>query len=220
MHVPAAHTASLISNQRAAWLRCRVIESEDGQPSYSASPQITHVSAFTIGGTVEAVNAETIVEEPLGLSEGVSGQRLPLERKPVVAVGAVRVLEVATETGWREWNEVNTFAESGEDDEHFLLDAVTGEVVLGPAVRMLDGSLRRYGAVPPKGAMLRLASYQTGGGRRGNVDAKDADDPQVVDPVRRVCGKSPRQPAAASTARTSRTRRVAARWPCVRATAP
>ena len=39
----------------------------------------------------------------------------------------------------------------------------------GPAVRQGDGTLRQYGAVPPKGAHLRLAVYRTGGGTRGNV---------------------------------------------------
>ena len=169
VHVPAAHVASLISNQRAGWLRCRVVETEEGQPEYSASPLITRASAFTVGGTVDGAHAERIEGELLGLAEGVSGQRFPLKRRPVVAGEAPHVLEVAGETGWCAWQEVSTFAESGEDDEDFLLDAVAGEVVLGPAVRMEDGTLRRYGAVPGKGAQLRLASYRTGGGRRGNV---------------------------------------------------
>jgi predicted phage baseplate assembly protein len=168
LHVPHAHEASLVANQRAGWLRCRVIESEEGQPSYAASPQIKEASAFTIGGTIETVNAETVVEETIGISEGVSGQRFPLKRSPVVA-DEDHVLEVAADDGWREWREVRTFADSGEDDEHYLIDAAAGEAVFGPAVRMPDGVLRRFGAVPPKGAVLRLASYRTGGGRRGNV---------------------------------------------------
>lgn len=169
LHVPAGHEASLVVNQRAGWLRCRVVESKEDQRSYAASPQIKRASAFTIGGTTDTVNAETIAAETLGLSEGVSGQRFPLKRRPVVAGDADHVLEVAANGGWREWREVKTFAESGQDDEHFLLDAAAGEIVLGPAVRMSDGELRRFGAVPPKGAVLRLASYRTGGGRRGNV---------------------------------------------------
>jgi predicted phage baseplate assembly protein len=36
-------------------------------------------------------------------------------------------------------------------------------------VRLADGALRRYGAVPPKGAHVRLREYRTGGGRGGNV---------------------------------------------------
>jgi predicted phage baseplate assembly protein len=49
------------------------------------------------------------------------------------------------------------------------LDRTIGEVAFGPAVREPDGSLRRYGAVPPNGARLRVRRYRTGGGRRGNV---------------------------------------------------
>ncbi len=63
------------------------------------------------------------------------------------------------------------FAESGPDDLHFRLDHVAGEVQFGPAVRLADGSLRHYGAVPPRGATLLLTSYRSGGGRRGNVTA-------------------------------------------------
>jgi predicted phage baseplate assembly protein len=36
-------------------------------------------------------------------------------------------------------------------------------------VRERDGSLTQHGAVPPKGAMLRLRAYRTGGGAAGNV---------------------------------------------------
>jgi predicted phage baseplate assembly protein len=169
LHVPADHQASLIANQRAGWLRCRIVESKEDQRSYVASPQIKQASAFTIGGTTDAFNAETIEHETLGLSEGVSGQRFPLKRRPVVAGDRDHVLEVAANGGWREWREVNSFVESGEEDEHFLVDAAAGEVAFGPAVRMPDGTLRCFGAVPPKGAALRLVSYRTGGGRRGNV---------------------------------------------------
>ena len=61
------------------------------------------------------------------------------------------------------------FAYSGPADRHFLLDAASGEVTFGPGVREPDGSLRQYGAVPPSGATLRIRSYRTGGGRKGNV---------------------------------------------------
>jgi predicted phage baseplate assembly protein len=79
------------------------------------------------------------------------------------------VLEVAGEEGWEEWQETSTFAGGRSRHKRFVLDAVAGEVVLGPAVRLPDGSLQRFGAVPPKGAVLRLASYRTGGGQCGNV---------------------------------------------------
>jgi predicted phage baseplate assembly protein len=41
-----------------------------------------------------------------------------------------------------------------------------------PAVREADGSLRGFGAVPPKGAPLRVPEYLTGGGPAGNVAAR------------------------------------------------
>jgi predicted phage baseplate assembly protein len=172
VHVPASHAASVISKQRAGWLRCRVVDSEEGQPSYSASPQIEQISAFTVGGTVPAVNSELVEDETLGMSEGVSGERFPLQRRPVVATDAEHVLEIAAEDGWRVWTEVTSFADSGQDDEHFVLDAAAGDVVLGPAVRTEDGQMRRFGAAPAKGATLRLKSYRTGGGRQGNVTAR------------------------------------------------
>jgi predicted phage baseplate assembly protein len=52
-----------------------------------------------------------------------------------------------------------------------MLDPRTGEVRLGPAVRLEDGSVHQYGAIPPKGATVRLVSYRTGGGSEGNVAA-------------------------------------------------
>src|SRR5207244_7286993 len=48
-------------------------------------------------------------------------------------------------------------------------DAYTDPGHPGPVVREPDGALRNYGAVPPKGARLRIRSYLIGGGRRGNV---------------------------------------------------
>jgi len=169
LHLPKGHSVSVISEQRAGWLRARVTEEVPDQPRYSASPTINGVTAFTIGGTAEAVHAELIEKELLGIAEGVPGQRLALKQRPVVPSGAGAVLEVSSPDGWQEWRQVQDFYESGPDDPHFVLDAAAGEVLLGPGVREPDGSLRRYGAVPPKGARLRLRSYLIGGGRRGNV---------------------------------------------------
>jgi predicted phage baseplate assembly protein len=70
---------------------------------------------------------------------------------------------------WEEWSQVEDFAGSGSDDRHFVLDESSGEVIFGPAVREANNKLRRFGAVPPKGASVRMKSYRTGGGERGNV---------------------------------------------------
>lgn len=169
LHVPPGHVASVIKRERAGWLRCRVLEPAPGQPFYSASPQVRAASARTIGGTAGAVHAETIRDEVIGLSEGVPGQRFALQHRPVVPGDEPLLLEAAGGEGWEEWRAVEHFAGSGPSDRHFVVDHVLGEVVLGPAVREPDGTLRQYGAVPPKGVPLRLPAYRTGGGRRGNV---------------------------------------------------
>ena len=40
-------------------------------------------------------------------------------------------------------------------------------------MRLDDGSMRQYGAVPPAGAHIRVRRYRTGGGRLGNVAAHE-----------------------------------------------
>jgi predicted phage baseplate assembly protein len=169
VHVPRGHVVSVIARQRAAWLRCRVVEPWEGQPFYSASPRISRITAMTVGGTTEAVHAELVPDEIIGLSEGVAGQRFPLKRSPVVAADEPYALEVAAGDGWERWSTVESFADSAPDDRHFVLDATAGEILFGPSVREPDGGLRQYGAVPPKGAPMRMRGYRVGGGRLGNV---------------------------------------------------
>ena len=169
LHVPKSHTVSVIQQQRAGWLRARVLKPEPDQPTYSASPTINGLTAFTIGGTSEAVNAELVENELLGASEGVPGQRFLLRHRPVVPGGAAAIVEVSGVDGWQEWTQVQDFVDSKPEDHHFVLDAVAGELQLGPGVREPDGALRNYGAVPPKSARLRLRSYLIGGGGHGNV---------------------------------------------------
>jgi predicted phage baseplate assembly protein len=169
LHIPRTHTVSVVEAQRAGWLRARVTQSAPDQPAYGASPMIRALTAATIGGTVDAVNAELVDAEVIGSSEGVAGQRFSVKRQPVVPSETAFVLEVSAADGWEEWKQVSDFSASSPDDTHFVFDAVTGEVQLGPAVREPDGRLHNYGATPPKSARLRVRSYATGGGSRGNV---------------------------------------------------
>lgn len=170
LHVPATHTASVVDGLRGGWLRGRVVDPVEGAPPYSASPTVRSLEAFTIGGTVGAVHAEAVHDEVLGLSEGVPGQVFRLERHPLVG-GEVTTLEVSAGDGWETWTEATSFADAGPDDHVFLLDRANGEVHLPPAVRDADGSLARYGAVPPAGAVVRVPRYDVGGGPAGNVAA-------------------------------------------------
>ncbi len=169
LHVPENHETSILARNRAGWLRCRLLVPEDGQPTYTASPRILGISAFTIGGTARMVHAEVIRNEDLGVSDGTPAQRFLLQRRPVVPWEEPGVLQVVDETGVTDWMPVEHFAESSSDNTVFHVDAFAGEVQFGPAIRQGDGSLRQYGATPPKGAHLRLTVYRTGGGVRGNV---------------------------------------------------
>ena len=79
------------------------------------------------------------------------------------------MLQVIDDDGVTDWAPVEHFAEADPDEKCFHIDSFAGEVQFGPAVRQGDGTLRQYGAVPPKGAHLRLSVYRTGGGVRGNI---------------------------------------------------
>jgi predicted phage baseplate assembly protein len=171
LHLPGTHTQHAgILRLSAGWVRCRVIENQEWQPAYSASPRIRAIRAWTAGGSVEAVNADIIREEIVGISEAVPAQRFLLQHRPVVPIPGGYTVEVsALEEGWQEWQEVETFAFSGPDDLHVIIEEATGEIVFGPAIREPDGSLRHFGKVPEKGAAIRIREYRTGGGKNGNV---------------------------------------------------
>ncbi|NYI03898.1 putative baseplate assembly protein [Allostreptomyces psammosilenae] len=169
LHLPRTHAASVVARRTAGWVRCRLLAAAPGQPTYVAPPTVREITAFTIGATVDAVHAETVTEEILGLSEGVPGQGFRVARPPVVPGDEPFVVEVGEGAGWAEWVRVDDFAHSGPADRHVTLDPNSGEVRFGPAVREPDGTVRHYGAVPPKGGPVRVRAYRTGGGRRGNV---------------------------------------------------
>jgi predicted phage baseplate assembly protein len=169
VHVPPDHVASVLGEERAGWLRGRVVEVGEDFPRYSSSPVITGLAASTVGGTIEALHAEIVEDETLGASEGVPGQNFPVLRTPVLGGAADAVVQTSSEEGWQDWEPVENFAGSGPRDRHFILDAVGGEVRFGPAVREPDGNYLQYGAVPAPGVTIRLHRYAVGGGRKGNV---------------------------------------------------
>jgi len=172
LHVPPAHRASVEAHHRAGWLRCRIVPAARNQPEYTASPRIAAIRAFTIGGTVGIVHAETIHDEVLGVSDETPGQRFVLQRHPVLHADrptVLRVSDAAADGGWTEWLPVADFARSAAHDRHYRLDPVACEVQFGPAVRQPDGALRQYGAIPRKGSTLQMSAYRVGGGSGGNI---------------------------------------------------
>ncbi|EST36978.1 hypothetical protein N566_15450 [Streptomycetaceae bacterium MP113-05] len=169
LHLTSAHAVSSVAGHTGGWLRCRLLEAAPEQPTYLHSPTVRWITAFTIGGTVECAHAESVREEPLGVSEGTPGQSFQVARAPVVPGAEPFVVEVEEAGGWVAWTRVDDFAHSTAYDRHLTLDPGSGRVDFGPAVRQADGDLRLYGGVPPKGAALRVRGYRTGGGHRGNV---------------------------------------------------
>jgi len=101
----------------------------------------------------------------------------------------------------QKWQEVADFADSGLESPHYTIDSLTGKVQFGPLIREPDSLKRQtqirsriqqptrkelialnndvaapqlehqYGAIPPRGAEIRMVAYRTGGGRRGNVQS-------------------------------------------------
>ncbi|MEW2350415.1 MULTISPECIES: putative baseplate assembly protein [unclassified Streptomyces] len=169
LHVPGGHVVSRSGGQPGGWLRCRVTEPLANQPFYTTSPTVRSAAACTVGGTVPAVHADTVTDEALGESTGLPGQHLRLAHAPVVGDTPPLLLQTAEQEGWQDWHVVPHFAASGPEDRHITVDATTGEVAFGPSVREPDGTLRQYGAVAPKGAVIRARRYRIGGGRAGNV---------------------------------------------------
>ena len=178
VHVPDEAAEARIDGAKRQWLRCRVLDRAHGGGGdhgvYTKAPEITAVQALIAGATVDAYHAATVSGELLGTSEGIPGAAYPLPRHPVLIPEEGEVVEVR-ELGsdeWVAWQQVESFEHSGRSDHHFQLDAARGEVRFGPAIRQPDGGWRRYGAVPPGGAVLRMSSYRHGGGSAGNVAAR------------------------------------------------
>ncbi|MEE3850643.1 putative baseplate assembly protein [Gordonia sp. LSe1-13] len=168
VHLPDDHARAVVAGQRGAWLRCRLIDAIPGQQTYTLSPHITALSAQTVGGTTPAAHMQTVPGEVLGISDGSVAQRFRLHQHPVVRSDALSVT-VSDGTESSTWRPVDDFADCSADDPVFHLDPVSGEVVFGPAIRDADGSVRGYGAIPRKGAVVAIGDYRIGGGADGNV---------------------------------------------------
>ena len=157
----------------AYWVRCAVVAPTGEQRPYATSPVIREVSAVTWGATVTATHSTEVREEPLGRSDGSPGQVYHLEHTPVLPRREDERVEIwqSGMQGWEPWAEVDGFSDSGPEDRHCTCDSVTGEICFPPALRQGDGSVRRYGVVPPRGADIRFSYYRYGGGTAGNVRA-------------------------------------------------
>jgi predicted phage baseplate assembly protein len=184
-------------------LRCTVVEED--VPRYRLSPRIQGISVDTVGGTATGFHAEVVRDELLGISTGLPGQRFKLAHPPLASPAGSRngpaIVEVDDDGELEEWTRVDDFAESGEENRHFTLDAAAGEVSFGPAIRSrphhrlarrelsrqrLERALDLHGAVPPRGARIVMRQYMTGGGELGNVAAGQLSVPKTSLPFVRA----------------------------------
>jgi len=174
-----------VSERLVTWLRVRLPLPD------SAGPQTTAAATGTGGssgqplvlsnsgpaGTLNArlswvgINAARvtqaipIVNELLGTAPGVlnqnvaeSDQTVTLVNTPVIP-SSLRLEIEDIDSAWRLWQQTDDLLAANDNDEVFTLDPESGQIRFGDGIR---------GARPQPGRRIR-ASYEYGGGTRGNV---------------------------------------------------
>jgi predicted phage baseplate assembly protein len=172
LQMPESTYPAQVAGQRCHWVRCRLDDDARPERSYRRPPLIDSITAHVVGAQVPAHHASRVADEELGVSDGTPAQTFHVRLVPALEpTGADELLEVREQGSleWVPWTAVDSFAESGADDLHFRFDPASGRVELGPAILAPGKGWVQRGAIPPKGATLRMASYHHGGGARGNV---------------------------------------------------
>lgn len=171
LHLPEM-TRSNRADLNAYWVRCRY-DNSNTENQYEVSPEINQIIVSSWGGTIGVTNVSRINRETLGRSDGTPGQRFYLEHAPLLARTAAEFVIVRLEDGREQrWEEVSDFSTSTGIDRHYTIDSESGEIRFGPAIPQPDGQVKRYGTLPPKGAMIVMSQYRFGGGQAGNVAAR------------------------------------------------
>ena len=172
---PPGSGTEAIAGRRLFWLRCRIAETTRvaGEAAvFTQAPEIYQITAAPTGALLPAEHSTVETEETIGVSDGTPSQTFATRFAPVLALAPGETLEVKTGDGdWEPWEQVDSFAGSGVGDRHFGIDLVHGHIRLGPELPDADGGVVLHGAIPTKGAILRMCRYRHGGGRTGNVDA-------------------------------------------------
>ncbi len=140
------------------WIRARLDRAQ-----YERPPAVLAIRT----NTVPVEQAETIVDEVLGGSDGSRNQRFQLSARPVLK-SSLRLEIQQSDEGFEPWTEVEDLFGSGPRDNHYVLDRTTGTVITGDGV---NGNIPVAYVLNPD-ANVVARQYRVGGGRRGNVVAR------------------------------------------------
>jgi predicted phage baseplate assembly protein len=172
LQMPDFTAAAQVAGERWHWVRCRLAEDDLPDRRYRRPPLIDSITAHVVGAKVPAQHAARVSHEELGASDGTPSQTFQVRWVPALEPSSADELLEVRDQGtleWVPWTAVDSFADSKADDRHFRFDPASGRIELGPAILAPRRGWVQHGAVPPKGATLRMASYHHGGGVRGNV---------------------------------------------------
>lgn len=140
-----------VSRRLVTWLRLRLPTDET---TATLAARLTWVGI----NASRATQAIHVVNEPLGTGSGEPDQVFTVANTPVID-GSLRIEVQDADDAWEPWRFTDDLLAAGPDDTVFALDPEAGQVRFGDGLR---------GARPPAGRRVR-ASYEYGGGRRGNV---------------------------------------------------
>ena len=192
LQLPPRCGTALVAGLTLYWLRCRLPD----PPGYLRSPEVDEISIAAVGVLIDSEHAAVVELETLGTSDGTPNQAFRVLHAPTLELADGDGLEVfapdprnSPTSRWRMWERVDSFAESNATSAHYVYDPASGEVRLGPSIRVprqipcvtdagIEGdelpelqAWKQCGMVPPQGAILRMTRYHHGGGWEGNVPA-------------------------------------------------
>ena len=167
LYLPYRHARYAVHSKTAYWLRARYTTD---WPTYFESPTIDTIDFRSLGGRAPARHAEPVGREFLGTSSGKPGQEFAVRFTPVLDRNSDETVEIEVDGVDQVWEEVDDFAHSTEQDQHFTWDSASGMIRFGPLVKGADGHGIQHGATPPEGARVIATGYRHGGGTVGNVE--------------------------------------------------
>jgi len=120
----------------------------------------TQHQAFRFGRTV-ILSEEIQVNEMNSISEEEKSLMRTADESSVLEVkdDLENIIEV-----WIKWQRADDFLDSKEKSRHYVINKVSGEIQFGDGV---------HGMVPPIGRDNIRATYQSGGGKAGNVNSSE-----------------------------------------------